>query len=73
MAAAQWDAHYPGGGTGGSDPWGFVGLDYYSDDLGATWQRSTGTVDMWSSGVEVQEPDIVELKDGRLHDVRPQL
>ena len=43
---------------------GYVGMAYYSDDQGYTWQPGTGVVDMYP--IEVQEADVVELKSGRL-------
>jgi len=46
---------------------GYVGLSFYSDDQGHSWHSSKSTVDMYKSQkIEVQEPDAVELKDGRL-------
>lgn len=43
---------------------GFVGIAFYSDDLGHSWQVSKNVVDMMP--IEVQEADGVELKDGRV-------
>lgn len=43
---------------------GYVGISFFSDDLGYSWQVSQNTVDMYP--IEVQEPDAVELKDGRI-------
>ncbi|MFN0196339.1 MAG: exo-alpha-sialidase [Planctomycetaceae bacterium] len=37
---------------------------YYSDDGGKTWQKGAGEVDLPLRGA--MEPDVVELKDGRL-------
>lgn len=46
---------------------GFVGICFYSDDNGHSWHPSKNKVDLYKSRkVEVQEPDAVELKDGRL-------
>lgn len=46
---------------------GYVGLTFYSDDLGHSWHSSKNTVDLYGTRkIEVQEPDAVELKDGRL-------
>ncbi|MEZ5353237.1 MAG: sialidase family protein [Bryobacteraceae bacterium] len=39
---------------------------YFSDDEGATWQRSRTLVDVPDSKPGAQEPGVVELKDGRL-------
>lgn len=47
---------------------GEVGV-YYSDDAGATWQRSMGwqkAHDAAGKRVSAQEPGVVELKDGRV-------
>lgn len=43
---------------------GFVGLCFFSDDLGHSWRPSANVVDM--QPVEVQEAGGVELRDGRL-------
>ena len=43
---------------------GYVGLAFFSDDNGHSWQVSENFVDMMP--IEVQEPDGVELKDGRV-------
>jgi sialidase-1 len=46
---------------------GYVGMCFYSDDNGHSWHPSKNKVDLYQSQkVEVQEPDAVELKDGRL-------
>ncbi|WP_207395321.1 sialidase family protein [Bremerella alba] len=46
---------------------GYVGLTFYSDDQGYSWHASKNVVDLFaSSKIEVQEPDVEELKDGRL-------
>ena len=46
---------------------GYVGLTFYSDDQGYSWHPSKNEVDLYDSRkIEVQEPDAVELKDGRL-------
>ena len=60
VAMAEYKAHMPST----RDHSGFVGLAFYSDDLGHSWQASKNTVDM--QPVEVQEADGVELKDGRV-------
>ncbi len=40
---------------------------FYSDDNGYSWHPSKNKVDLYKSkNIEVQEPDAVELKDGRL-------
>ncbi|MBN1343792.1 MAG: exo-alpha-sialidase [Phycisphaerae bacterium] len=57
---AEYKAHYPSS----RDHSGYVGMAFFSDDLGHTWQASKNTVDMMP--VEVQEADGVELKDGRV-------
>ena len=50
-----------------SDHSGYVGMSFYSDDNGHSWHPSRNKVDLYKSQkVEVQEPDAVELKDGRL-------
>ena len=46
------------------DHGGCVGMAFFSDDQGFSWQASKNTVDM--QPVEVQEADAVELKDGRI-------
>ena len=60
LAMAEYKAHYPST----RDHSGYVGMAFYSDDLGYTWHPSKNVVDMMP--VEVQEADAVELKDGRL-------
>ena len=60
IAMAEYKAHYPSE----RDHSGFVGMSFFSDDGGYSWQPSKNTVDM--KPVEVQEADAVELKDGRL-------
>ncbi|TWU25259.1 Sialidase precursor [Novipirellula galeiformis] len=46
---------------------GYVGLTFFSDDQGYSWHPSKNEVDLYASAkIEVQEPDVVELKDGRL-------
>jgi sialidase-1 len=64
LAVAEWKAHLPSS----DDHSGYVGMTFFSDDGGFTWQASKNTVDMWQDDqhVEVQEADVVELKDGRL-------
>ena len=50
-----------------SDHAGYVGMSFYSDDNGYSWFPSKNKVDMFKSEkIDVQEPDAVELKDGRL-------
>ena len=46
------------------DHGGYVGMAFFSDDQGYSWQASKNTVDM--QPIEVQEADAVELKDGRV-------
>lgn len=43
-----------------------VGLCYYSDDEGKTWNSSKDEITLEDSKTGVQEPGIVELKDGVL-------
>jgi len=43
-----------------------VGICYYSDDDGVTWQRSKQSVVLEDSNTGLQEPGLVELKDGSL-------
>jgi len=64
LAVAEYKAHLPST----SDHEGYVGMSFFSDDLGHSWQASRNTVDMYGDGkrIEVQEADAVELKDGRL-------
>jgi len=63
IAIAEYKAHLPST----SDHSGYVGMAFFSDDDGYSWQPSTNTVDMYEDDkVEVQEADAVELKDGRL-------
>ncbi len=60
ICPAEYKAYYPSS----RDHSGYVGITFYSDTQGHTWQVSKNTVDM--KPVEVQEADVVELKDGRL-------
>jgi sialidase-1 len=60
VAMAEYKAHMPST----RDHSGYVGIAFYSDDSGHSWQVSKNTVDM--QPVEVQEADAVELKDGRV-------
>lgn len=60
VAPAEYKAYYPST----RDHSGFVGTAFYSDDLGYSWQMSKNVVDM--QPIEVQEADVVELKDGRV-------
>jgi sialidase-1 len=64
VAMAEYKAHLPST----SDHEGYVGMSFFSDDLGHSWQASKNTVDLYRDGqrIEVQEADAVELKDGRL-------
>jgi len=43
-----------------------VGICYYSDDDGATWQKSKESVVLEDSRTGVQEPGLVELSDGSI-------
>ena len=50
-----------------SDHSGYVGMCFVSDDNGHSWHPSANKVDLFGTQkVEVQEPDAVELNDGRL-------
>ena len=60
VAIAEYKAHWPSS----RDHNGYVGISFFSDDGGYSWQVSKNTVDM--KPIEVQEADAVELKDGRL-------
>jgi sialidase-1 len=60
LAIGEYKAHMPST----EDHSGYVGMSFFSDDQGYTWQPSANTVDMYP--VEVQEGDAVELKDGRV-------
>lgn len=61
VAMAEYKAYLPST----KDHNGFVSMSFYSDDMGYSWQASKNAVDMYPE-VEVQEPDAVELKDGRV-------
>ncbi len=60
VAMAEYKAYRPNT----DDHGGFVGIAFYSDDNGYSWQVSKNVVDM--QPIEVQEADGVELKDGRV-------
>ncbi|MBN2291222.1 MAG: exo-alpha-sialidase [Pirellulales bacterium] len=60
VATGEYKAHMPST----HDHSGYVGIAFFSDDDGYTWQVSKNVVDMMP--VEVQEADGVELKDGRV-------
>ncbi len=60
LAIAEFKADMPSA----SDHGGYVGMSFFSDDQGYTWQASKNTVHMLP--IEVQEGDSVELKDGRI-------
>lgn len=63
LAIAEYKAYMPST----NDHSGYVGMSFFSDDGGYTWQASKNTVDMYKDEqMEVQEADAVELKDGRL-------
>ncbi len=63
LAVAEYKAYLPST----SDHSGYVGMSFFSDDGGYSWQPSKNTVDMYEEHkVEVQEADAVELRDGRL-------
>jgi sialidase-1 len=60
FAMAEYKAHLPST----ENHSGYVGMSFFSDDQGYSWQASKNTVDMYP--IEVQEADAVELKDGRV-------
>ena len=60
VAMAEYKAHMPST----RDHSGYVGLAFFSDDQGYSWQVSRNAVDM--QPIEVQEAGGVELKDGRV-------
>jgi len=60
LAPAEYKAYEPSS----HDHNGYVGLAFYSDDLGQSWWPSKNVVDLMP--IEVQEADAVELKDGRV-------
>ena len=60
LAIAEYKAYKPSS----DDHSGYVGMSFFSDDQGYSWQASQNTVDM--QPMEVQEADAVELKDGRV-------
>ena len=64
LMMAEYKAHLPSS----DDHSGYVGMSFFSDDGGYSWQPSRNTVDAFKDGarVEVQEADAVELSDGRL-------
>jgi sialidase-1 len=60
LAPAEYKAYWPST----NDHAGYVGLFFFSDDNGYSWQVSRNRVDMHP--MEVQEADAVELRDGRV-------
>lgn len=60
LAAGEYKAHMPSS----HDHSGYVGMSFFSDNNGTSWQVSRNTVDM--QPIEVQEAHAVELKDGRV-------
>lgn len=60
VAPAEYKAYDPST----RDHNGYVGLVFYSDDLGHSWWASRNVVDLMP--IEVQEAHAVELKDGRV-------
>jgi len=60
VAPAEYKAYDPST----RDHNGYVGLAFYSDDLGHSWWASKNVVDLMP--IEVQEAHAVELKDGRV-------
>ncbi len=49
-----------------NDHRGFVGAVWHSDDDGHIWHRSANVVNLLDQAIEVQEPHLVELRDGAL-------
>lgn len=63
LAVAEHKAYLPST----SDHSGYVGMSFFSDDGGYSWQPSKNSVDMYEERkIEAQEADAVELKDGRI-------
>jgi len=63
IATAEYKAYMPSS----EDHGGYVGMTFFSDDGGFSWQASRNAVDLYGERkIEVQEADTVELKDGRL-------
>jgi len=63
VAMAEYKAYMPST----NDHSGYVGMSFFSDDGGYSWQPSKNTVDLYGERkIEVQEADGVELKDGRV-------
>lgn len=63
LATAEHKAYLPTT----QDHSGYVGMTFFSDDGGYSWQASSNTVDLYGEQkIEVQEADCVELRDGRL-------
>ena len=60
VAMAEYKAYMPST----DDHRGYVGIAFYSDNNGYSWQVSKNTVDMYP--IEVQEASAVELRDGRV-------
>jgi sialidase-1 len=60
LAPAEYKLHKPST----EDHAGYVGMSFFSDDGGYSWQASKNVVDM--QPIEVQEAHAVELKDGRV-------
>lgn len=46
------------------DQFSWKGVCYYSDDSGKTWTRGSATVELPKYPTGVQEPGLIELKDG---------
>lgn len=62
LAPVEYKKYHPSS----ADHNGYVGAMFYSDNNGVSWQMSTDMVDLIPEGVEVQEADAIELKDGRI-------
>lgn len=63
LAVAEYKAYLPSS----DDHSGYVGMTFQSNDDGLSWYPSSNTVDLFKDKhMEVQEADVVELRDGRL-------
>ena len=63
LAVAEYKAYLPST----EDHSGYVGMSFQSNDDGYSWYPSANTVDLFKDKrMEVQEADVVELRDGRL-------
>ena len=53
-------------GKQSTDHSNYSGSLFYSDDQGYRWQHNKNFITCKNKKIEIQEPDVVELKDGRL-------